>query len=160
MIKFTRINGATGAQASKLYAALATLNDIWTRDDLKEKVLAARFMGIPGYANTASSPERVWNEMQIMFNGGIGIEMNVVIPSWWQRMHWRFSGTSVLGYEENDQLYVYSNFLDSADISAVVENLGHETCHKIGYTHDFKATAQRPFSVPYEVGQFIGSLVK
>lgn len=73
-------------------------------------------------------------------------------PTWKQ-------SKNVIGYTYPDQPEIYLNrsFRSGSDWSACSEisNELHEATHKLGYEHDFKATARRPYSVPYTAGAAI-----
>lgn len=155
MIKFTRINNATPSQTAKLLTGLDRVNLLWQSDQLKEKVLA-----FPKFTYTTDTNQQIWDKMQAAFQKGISIQLTVVVPTWRQRLKWRITGTSVLGYEENGELYMYSNFIDSADLSEIVMNLAHECQHEMDYTHPFNNTPDRDQSEPYAVGYMFRDLVK
>lgn len=64
-----------------------------------------------------------------------------------------FQSKNVIGYTYpgEPEIYLNRNFRNSKNwgICSEVSNALHESTHKMGFNHDFKATAQRPFSVPY-----------
>lgn len=51
-------------------------------------------------------------------------------------------------------------FISSASIAEQAGNRAHEYMHKLGYDHPFKATADRPYSVPYAVGYLTRDWIK
>jgi len=72
-----------------------------------------------------------------------------------------FQSKGVIGYTYPNDPTIYLNrsyrnkyvWSDAAEAS----NLFHEISHKWGYDHDFKATAQRPNSVPYSLNRAVES---
>lgn len=75
---------------------------------------------------------------------------NIPIVFYWPT--WRQS-KNVIGYTYPDQPEIYLNRSFRADSTWTVwseaSNLFHESLHKIGFDHDFKATERRPYSIPY-----------
>lgn len=65
-----------------------------------------------------------------------------------------YFGRNVIGYTDPTvhTIFMNSYFFNYADPTGVAGNMMHEWMHKLGYDHDFHATAQRPSSVPYAVG--------
>ncbi len=59
----------------------------------------------------------------------------------------------VLGYTLHgvDKIWVNKKYMSAWGSCELGSLLAHESSHKAGYTHDFKATARRPNSVPYSV---------
>lgn len=51
--------------------------------------------------------------------------------------------------------YIYSWVLKKYTPEQIAGNLFHEWLHKVGFNHDFKATRNRPYSVPYACGKFV-----
>lgn len=74
------------------------------------------------------------------------------IPIFFYYPTWRQS-KSVVGYTSPDTPTIYLNrlFRNGYDWGACAEisNALHEVTHKMGFDHDYKATARRPYSVPY-----------
>lgn len=64
-----------------------------------------------------------------------------------------YSNNIVVGYTYPGTTLQYMNqkFFDSFSVAECSSNLIHEHCHMMSFTHDFRATALRPFSVPYAI---------
>lgn len=58
-------------------------------------------------------------------------------------------------YPNTKWQYIYHWVLNSWGVNEIAGNIAHEWCHKIGFDHDFKRTAIRPYSVPYAIGYFV-----
>lgn len=73
---------------------------------------------------------------------------NLTVPV---KMYYQF--TSTVGYRQPPNLTIYTNrrFHSGANACSRASNLTHEWTHTVGYTHSFKATPIRPFSVPYSI---------
>jgi hypothetical protein len=54
-------------------------------------------------------------------------------------------------YPNSSTIWMNRKYHDSWNACTVGSNLAHEFSHKIGYDHDYKATARRPNSVPYAI---------
>jgi hypothetical protein len=63
----------------------------------------------------------------------------------------------VVGYTYPDSARIWSNgnYFYSMTVNELAAHFVHEWLHKIGYDHDFKSTARRPYSVPYAVGDLV-----
>lgn len=72
----------------------------------------------------------------------------------------RFS--KVAGYTENGATWIKLNrkYHAGASFCSEASNLAHELSHKINYGHDFKATIDRPLSVPYSINAAFKSCCK
>ena len=84
-------------------------------------------------------------------NGINGIQVRFYWPRWYQ-------SKNVVGYTSANDPVIYLNKAfrgKSWNDWAEASNLFHETMHKIGFEHDFKATERRPYSVPYLANRVI-----
>ena len=65
--------------------------------------------------------------------------------SFWQR--------NVVGYtsQGTPEITMNRSFFDGYTPAEIAGNMAHEWMHKLGFEHDFRATARRPDSVPYAV---------
>jgi hypothetical protein len=68
----------------------------------------------------------------------------------------------VIGYTNQNTLTIFINrvIYQKTEVYKIAMNLVHEWTHKMGYDHDFKATARRPASVPYAVGYMVRDMGK
>lgn len=69
----------------------------------------------------------------------------------------RFYNKSTVGYTYPDKARQWINrrFFWTWTDKAVQGNIGHEWGHKLGFDHDFYATAERPFSICYQLNKII-----
>lgn len=79
-------------------------------------------------------------------------EMNLEVEHWIPRFP-----TSTTGYTSRGvrRIWINGNYLERASVPELAGTLVHEWMHKIGYEHDKKLTAKRPYSVPYGVGEIV-----
>lgn len=156
MIKLASLTGGSIYERDEIINALSALNQIWSGDKLKAKVLAhQKLNGSSGFENTDDTPEQVWAKMQA---ADVVIDVLIYQPSWWERMKDRM-GKGVVGYEDSDGVHVNGLILDGESMPDVADNLAHETFHQLGYTHDFNPTPERPYSAPYGVGVMVGEVL-
>lgn len=73
-----------------------------------------------------------------------------------------YTNNSVVGYTNPSITYINVNtkFFNQYSANQVAGNLFHEWLHKLGYGHASRATASRPYSVPYAVGYMIRDIGK
>lgn len=85
-------------------------------------------------------------------NAQIDLNITIYTSSWFQR------GTIGYTYPDADTIWVNRRHYKNFKPSQIAANFTHEWLHKVGFGHDFKATARRPFSVPYAIGNIMGQL--
>ncbi len=68
-------------------------------------------------------------------------------------VHYYYSWKGVVGYRQPPKPDIYFNrkFHNNFDTCNTASNAAHEWSHSLGFEHDFKATATRPFSVSYSI---------
>ena len=59
------------------------------------------------------------------------------------------------GYPGAPQIYINRNYFKVMSMASLAGLLAHEWCHKLGFDHDYRRTAKRPYSVPYGVGSLV-----
>ena len=59
------------------------------------------------------------------------------------------------GYPGTPQIYINRNYFKVMSMASLVGLLAHEWCHKLGFDHDYRRTAKRPYSVPYGIGSLV-----
>lgn len=62
-----------------------------------------------------------------------------------------YANNSTVGYRQppEDTIYINRKFHNSYGNCAEASGNGHEALHVLGFGHDFKRTARRPYSIPY-----------
>jgi len=61
----------------------------------------------------------------------------------------RFGSAVGYTYPSVKTIFVNTKYFDSFSNRDAGSNIAHEVMHKLGADHDFKATARRPYSIPY-----------
>ena len=69
---------------------------------------------------------------------------------------------SAIGFTDADAGIIYTkwHYIKQADIKELAAHYAHEYCHCIGFVHDYDDTEQRPFSVPYAIGEIVEKIVE
>lgn len=155
------VTGYAPAERAKLDQATTLLANVLNSQQFKDAVLAARFDGKPGFASDDRSPAEVYATIRAakesftdQADGVVNMNLELRDLSWFQR--------HVVGYTTpgSDTLTTNRRFYSGMDAAEIAGHLGHEWLHSVGFEHDFNATARRPSSVPYEVGELIERLAR
>lgn len=160
-VSLGRVTGYTAPERQKLDSATKLMADVLNSKEFRDAVLSAEFAGKPGFASDTRSPQEVYATIRAAkenytdaADGEVDLNLNLENFSWFQR--------HTVGYttESSDTLTTNRSFFSGFDASEVAGHLAHEWLHKLGFEHDFKATARRPDSVPYELGELVERLAQ
>jgi hypothetical protein len=160
-VSLGKVTGYSAAERTKLDGAMKLLGDVLNSREFRDAVLASKFDGKPGFASDTRSPQEVYATIRAakenytsQADGEVDLNVNLESFSWFQR--------KVVGYTtpSSDTITTNRRFFSGFDQSEIAGHLAHEWLHKIGFDHDFNATARRPFSVPYELGELIEKLAQ
>jgi hypothetical protein len=158
-VSVARATGYSALERQKLDRAMVKLGEVLGSREFKDAVLGHTFAGKPGFASDDRSPAEVYAVIRAAkerytsaADGEVDLNLELRSLSWFHR--------GVVGYtsEGSDTITTNRRFFSGFDESALAGHLGHEWLHTLGFEHDFKATARRPFSVPYALGDLIESL--
>lgn len=66
----------------------------------------------------------------------------------------------LVGYTNKGRrtIHINTRYFNSSPPAYLAGNLAHEWMHKLGFSHDFRRTRERPRSVPYGIGGIVRSL--
>ena len=158
-VNLGQVTGFSAAERQKLDAATQKLTEVLNSREFRDGVLNATFAGHAGYSSESRSPAEVYATIRAAKenftaapNGEVDINLSLQNFSWFQR--------NIVGYttESSDTLTTNRKFFSAYTPAEVAGHIAHEWLHKLGFEHDFKATARRPDSVPYEVGELVERL--
>jgi hypothetical protein len=158
-VSIGRATGYSAAERAKLDRAMVKLGAVLSSREFRDAVLSHTYGGKPGFANDARAPAEIYAVIRAAkerytdaADGEVDLNLSLRSLSWFQR--------GVVGYtsEDSDTITTNRRFFSGFDEAEVAGHLGHEWLHTLGFEHDFKATARRPFSVPYAVGDLIETL--
>ncbi len=135
---------------------------IFNSEEFRQKVLLFRYDGVEQFAdNKGMSNQEIYDRLMTgaeVLNGVVDVQMDIDITLY--RSSW--FGRNTIGYTTADSPKIYSNtrfFYDftPADIAG---NWTHEWVHKMGFGHDRRSTAKRPYSVPYAIGYIVRDMAR
>ncbi len=160
-VSLGKVTGYSTQERTKLDAATDLLGKVLNSREFRDGVLNATFNGKPGFASDSRTPSEIYATIRAAkesytasADGEVDLNLELQNFSWFQR--------NVVGYttEASDTLTINRRFFSSYSPAEVAGNLAHEWLHKLGFEHDFKATARRPDSVPYELGELVERLAQ
>lgn len=127
--------GHTPDEKIKDIAAVAKVNEVINQKCFEDKFLARKLIQTNGKTN-----QEILDQIRST-SVTVTLEM------------YRKTFSKVLGYTDYEVGVIHENrkFHDYFGPCSVGSNIFHETTHLIGYSHDYYATVQRPYSVPYSV---------
>jgi hypothetical protein len=149
----------TQVQESKILDAAELIKQVVASEEFKQAVLNHRWQGKKQFANNNGLSNRAIYkrilEASEGLNRGIDNTMNLQVVGY-------HAQNQVVGYTYPNVLTVWMNkkFLIGRQPHEVTVNMMHEWLHKLGFGHAFKATPERPYSVPYAVGYMMGRIAK
>lgn len=156
-----KVTGYSTTERAKLDAGMKLLTDVLNSQEFRDGVLSATFQGRPGFASDPRSPQEIYRAIREAkesytdaADGEVDLNLSLENLSWFQR--------NVVGYttESSDTLTTNRRFFSGFEPAEIAGHVAHEWLHKLGFEHDFKATARRPDSVPYELGELVERLAK
>ena len=156
-----KVTGYSANERPKLEKATTLMGDVLNSKEFRDAVLSADFAGKPGFASETRSPQEVYAVIRAAkenytdaADGEVDLNVNLENMSWFQR--------NVVGYttESSDTLTTNRRFFSGFEPHEMAGHLAHEWLHKLGFEHDFKSTARRPDSVPYELGDLVERLAR
>ena len=156
-----RVSGYSPTEQQKLGQATQLMADVLNSREFRDAVLGAKFAGRPGFASEARSPKEIYETIRAAkehfttaADGEVDLNVELRDLSWFQR--------KIVGYTtaNSDTITTNRRFFASFEPAEIAGHLSHEWLHSLGFEHDFQATSQRPYSVPYELGELIESLAK
>ncbi|MDP3569143.1 MAG: hypothetical protein Q8S42_00865 [Archangium sp.] len=160
-VSLGKVTGYSAAERQKLDKATQLMGNVLNSQEFRDAVLSADFAGKPGFASETRSPQDVYAAIRAAkenytdaADGEVDLNVKLENMSWFQR--------NVVGYttESSDTLTTNRRFFSGFEPSEMAGHLAHEWLHKLGFEHDFKATARRPDSVPYELGDLVERLAR
>jgi hypothetical protein len=167
MLKVTLVNyqGFTAGEILKLRASLQLLEKVVNSTEFKSRILDHKYNGRPQFADNAGLTnaqilERIMSGVEVKepeADSEIDLRVAVINPSLWQRFR-----RSVVGYTDpkNGVIHTYRTFYHDMNPHELAAHYMHEFMHCNGFHHDYYATPERPYSVPYAVGSIVSELGK
>jgi hypothetical protein len=151
--------GFTRTQQDKILTAAELIKKVVASEEFKNKVLNHKFKGKKTFVdNGGLTNAQIYKKIvegSEKLRPGVDNTMNLDL------VQYRASN-NVVGYTYPSTIEVWMNamFLNRNSPAKVTTNMMHEWLHKLGFTHSFKPTSSRQYSVPYAVGYLVARLAK
>lgn len=147
----------TASQEAKVEAAIELIKKVIRTTKFRDMVLNHTFNGAKKFASTSKTNLQVYNSI---IAGAETLYPTVDNEMDLQLELYTDMSSNVVGYTYPNTTKIWMNhkYFDTYTSNQVARNLIHEWSHKLGYDHDFSATSQRPYSVPYGLGTIMGQL--
>lgn len=159
-IKLESAIGFTTQELAKLKAALDLLkivvNDIRFEGEVKGFTFQGKkqFYQNKGLTNVQIY-EKIMSGAEVRTptaDSLMNLNLQIYNVSWYQRFH-----NNVVGYTNPSTGTIFMNrtFFQRFKLNEIAANVMHEWTHKLGFDHDFNATINRPYSVPYGIQSIV-----
>jgi hypothetical protein len=147
----------TAEEKKKVEDALKVVKSIIQSKELRRSIASFTFQGTKQFAQNGGL-----TNMQIYSKIIEGAEVLNPEENWAMDLELELyrDRSSTVGYTYPDTMRVWVNrkYFDTFSSAEIAGNIFHEWMHKIGFEHDRKSTARRPYSVPYGLGYLIRDL--
>jgi hypothetical protein len=151
--------GFTRTQQDKVLTAAELIKKVVASEEFKNKILNHRVNGKKTFVdNGGLSNAQIYKKIvegSEKLRPGVDNTMNLDLILY-------KASNNVVGYTYPSTIEVWMNalFLNRNSPAKVTTNMMHEWLHKLGFTHSFKPTPTRKYSVPYAVGYLVARLAK
>ena len=146
-------------EVKKMEEAIKKIKVVINSERFKEMVLSHKFDGELAFNDNQNlSNEEIYATImngKELLNGELDHEMDLNIT-----MYYSWKNTVGYTYPDTERTWVNSKFFNSYTHAEVANNVVHEWTHKLGFDHDDYYNDDRPFSVPYAVGDIIEELIE
>ena len=162
-VDISHMSGFYGASIEKVNQAADVVEQVLNSTEFQQAVYNHTYNGQKTFANNDNETnpqiyERILkgHETYSSTDDHVAqLDLDLYTPAWYKK--WTVVGYGIAGQPE---IYMNSYYFNSFSVAEVAGNIAHEWMHKIGFDHDYKRTAQRPYSVPYAVGDIVIQLAK
>ena len=162
-IQINSTTNFTSDQIIQAEQARAALETVVNSEAFKQKVIHFTYQGAEAFVqNNGLTNLQIYNQMMagaevLPQQTAVDNVMNLFLELYTSS----YFGRNVIGYTDPSVHTIYMNtyYYNSAAKNDIADNMMHEWMHKLGYDHDYQATARRPSSVPYAIGYIVDDLV-
>lgn len=148
----------------KLESAAKILLQVMNSELFKQEVLTHTYQGEIGFhENKGMSNLEIYEHLMTGAEDlmpEIDYTMNFDLTLYRSLNPW----SKVKGYTKPDTMRIWLNtkFYRRTSWTAidVAANMAHEWVHKMGFGHSYNYTPQRPYTVPYAIGNIVGRVAK
>lgn len=153
-----KLNGFGGKHEKKMREALGRLKWVVRSEAFKQKVLNHTYKGQKGfYQNKGYSNFQIYQKLLKGAEDLNPIEDNKMNL----KMTLYYSQTNTVGYTypNTDEIWVNRKYFEKYTLGEVANNAMHEWLHKIGFEHSYYNNADRPYTVPYAIGEIVEEII-
>lgn len=160
-VSLGKVSGYTATEQKKLGAATDLMAKVLNSREFRDAILNNTWAGKPGFADESRSPREIYEAIRAAkenftdaADGEVDLNLKLETFSWFNR--------KTVGYTTPSSDTITSNrrFFSNYEPAEVAGHLAHEWLHKLGFEHDHAATRDRPYSVPYAVGDLVEKLAQ
>jgi hypothetical protein len=146
-------------QEQKMFDALERLEIVINSKEFKQRVLDHEYKGKKTFIdNNGLSNLDIYNiiiQGAETLNEEIDSEIDLDLT-----LYFKSNSTVGYTYKNTNRIWVNDKFFKDYTLAKVAKNVSHEWIHKLGFGHDKKKTKDRPYSVPYGVGNIIKEMIE
>jgi hypothetical protein len=156
-----KLIGFSKEQKNKLYEAINLIKKVVASEDFKKRVLNKKYEGIKTYVDNGGLTNK--EIYQIILEGAEKLgnkEKNNTMDVTLELYTDQNSTTIGYTYPSVQKIWMNQKYFNNYLPYQVANNLFHEWLHKLGFKHEVQATDSRRHSVPYAVGDLVGSMAK
>lgn len=143
----------------KMNRAIERLKIVINSESFRQRILNFEYDGKKEfYDNDGLSNEQIYQRIisgAEALNEVVDNEIDLDLT-----LYYKNNGTVGYTYKTSERVWVNNKFFKGYTLAKVAKNLSHEWSHKLGFTHSSNRTTQRPYSVPYAVGDIIQELIE
>lgn len=153
-----KLKGFSPAHERKMRQALARLSYVVKTAEFKQKVLEHSYQGKKQfYQNKGLSNKEIY---QAILDGVESLNpvedntMNLQLTLY-------TSETNTVGYTypNTNEIWVNTKYFERYSLAEVANNAMHEWLHKIGFEHSYYNNDDRPYTVPYAIGEIVEDIM-
>ena len=152
-----KMTGFSASNEEKVLDAFELIKKVVATDEFKNRILNHKYNGKKTFVqNNGLTYAQIYAKIlkaSETLTPGNNNRMDLVLETY-------YTEDPVIGYTKASIKTIYMNrrYLSTFTPNKVAMNLFHEWLHKVGFGHDYEATARRPYSVPYAIGYIIRDL--
>ena len=146
-------------QRDKVLAAAQLIKKVVGSEAFRQGVLNYTYNGVRAFANNDGySNEQIY---RIIIDGAEvlnNLQNNMLDVE--LELYYQNSITIGYTYPDSTRIWMNTKYFDTYTPYQVADNLFHEWCHKLGFTHASSKTEERSSSVPYALGYLVERLAR
>lgn len=153
------LEGFGGNHEKKMREALARLAWVVKSEAFKLKVLNHTYKGKRTfYQNAGMTNEQIYQSilkaaetLNPVEDGRMELKLTLY-----------HSPTNTVGYTypNTNEIWVNRKYFERYSLAEVANNAMHEWLHKIGFEHSYYNNPDRPYTVPYAIGEIVEEVIK